>query len=79
MIKAKVYVMLKPSVLDPQGKAVHGALESLGYNSVEEVRISKMIEVTFNTDDKAQAEKELKEIADKVLANPNTEIWKIEF
>ena len=78
MIKAKVYVILKPSVLDPQGKAVMHALHSLKYDSVKDVRISKFMEITFDeTDEKIVIEK-LEQICDKVLANPNTEIYNYE-
>ena len=73
MIKANVYVTLKPSVLDPQGKVVMHTLHSLGHNSVEDARVSKYIELTFNTDNEEEVRKELEIICDKVLANPNTE------
>lgn len=80
MIKAKVFVTLKPSVLDPQGQQVMNSLHSVGYDKIREVRVSKFIEVMFDTDDFEQAEKETKEICEKLLANPNTETysWNLE-
>ena len=67
---AKVNVTLRRSILDPQGKAVHHALESLGMKSVEEVRIGKYIELTVNSKNKEDAEKLVKEACEKLLANP---------
>ena len=75
MIKAKIYVILKPSVLDPQGKAVMNALHSLGHDSVTDLRVSKYIEVSFNEIDKVKVTEQVEQICDKVLANPNTEIY----
>jgi len=67
---AKVIITLRKSILDPQGKAVHHALESLGMNSVQEVRIGKFIEVTINTQRKEEAEKVAEQACKKLLANP---------
>ena len=78
-MKANVYVSLKPDVLDPQGKVIMHTLHNLGYTSVSQVRLSKMIEVELNTDDREQARKDLEDAADRVLANPNTETFRIEF
>lgn len=78
MIKAKVYVILKPSVLDPQGKAVMHALHSLGHETVNDVRISKFIEISFDETDEEKVVAQLENICDKVLANPNTEIYHYE-
>lgn len=78
MIKAKIYVILKPSVLDPQGKAVMNALHSLGYNSIKDLRVSKYIEVIFDEQDNAKVEEQVEQICNKVLANPNTEIYRYE-
>ncbi len=80
MIKAKVFVKLKPSVLDPQGKQVMNSLHTLGYDNVEEVRVSKFIEVNLKSNDLKQAEVEINEICNKILANPNTETysWNLE-
>lgn len=80
MIKAKVFVTLKPSVLDPQGKQVMNSLHSIGYDNIAEVRVSKFIEVTLKSNDLEAAEKEIHEICEKILANPNTETyyWNLE-
>lgn len=80
MIKAKVFVTLKPSVLDPQGKQVMNSLHSIGYDNIKEVRVSKFIEVTLDSNNLEQAEQEIKEICEKILANPNTETysWNLE-
>ncbi len=78
MIKAKIYVTLKPSILDPQGKVVTNTLHSLGYSEVNETRISKFIELNFDTDDEVKVRKDLEVICDKVLANPNTETYSFE-
>ncbi|HOE90773.1 MAG TPA: phosphoribosylformylglycinamidine synthase subunit PurS [Candidatus Cloacimonadota bacterium] len=78
MFKAKVFVSLKQSVLDPQGQVITNALHSQGYTSVVETRVSKYFEIMIDTNDKQKAEADLKSICDKVLANPNTESWKYE-
>ncbi|MFA7057358.1 MAG: phosphoribosylformylglycinamidine synthase subunit PurS [Candidatus Cloacimonadales bacterium] len=80
MIKAKVFVTLKPSVLDPQGKQVMNSLHSIGYDNIKEVRVSKFIEVTLDSNNLEQAEQEIQEICEKILANPNTETysWNLE-
>jgi phosphoribosylformylglycinamidine synthase len=78
MIRAKIYVTLKPSILDPQGKVVTNTLHTLGYSDVQETRISKFIELNFNTDDEEKVKKDLEIICDKVLANPNTETYSFE-
>ena len=70
-MKAYVYVSLKKSVLDPQGKTIHGALKKMGYRGVDDVRQGKYFEVTLDDSigrDEAQAEVE--RIAREVLTNP---------
>jgi len=69
MWKAEIEVMLKESVLDPQGQAVKNALKSLGYDIVQNVRIGKYQEVTVDAKDKAEAEAVIKEMCEKLLAN----------
>jgi phosphoribosylformylglycinamidine synthase PurS subunit len=66
---SKVYVTLKKSILDPQGKAVEQGIHSLGYQSVENVRIGKYIEMDVDAGSREEAEKITKEISDKLLAN----------
>ncbi len=77
MTKANVYVTLKPSLLDAQGKVVHGALENLGYSEVESVRMGKFIEVKFKGDAK-DVEQQLDEICRKLLSNPVIEDYRYE-
>jgi phosphoribosylformylglycinamidine synthase PurS subunit len=66
---SKVFVTLKKSILDPQGKAVEQGIHSLGFESVENVRIGKYVEMDIDAPSKAEAERITKEIADKLLAN----------
>jgi phosphoribosylformylglycinamidine synthase len=74
-MKVRVIVSLKPGVLDPQGRAVHHALEGLGFSGVEDVRVGRMIEldVTDGTSDEA-----LREMCEKLLANMVIENYRIE-
>ncbi len=69
MIKARVTVTLKKGVLDPQGKAIEGALGSLGFSGVDSVRQGKVFDLVLNHDDKAKAEADLKAMCEKLLAN----------
>ncbi len=78
MLKAKIFVQLKASVLDPQGKAVTNSLHSLGYTTVCDTRVSKYIELTLDEDDPQKAEQTVHTICDKLLANPNTERYHFE-
>lgn len=78
MLKAKVFVKLKPSVLDPQGKAVTGSLSQLGYDTVTDTRVSKYIELTFAEEDAASVNAKVEKICDTILANPNTEYYSFE-
>ena len=74
-MKVRVFVSLKPGVLDPQGRAVHHALEGLGFGGVEDVRVGRMIEleVADSTSDEA-----LREMCEKLLANMVIENYRIE-
>ncbi len=69
-MKARVRVTLKPGILDPQGRAIQQALVTLGFTSVEGVRVGKYLEVELNETDKAVAESTLKAMCEKLLANP---------
>ena len=77
-MKAKVYVTLKKGVLDPQGKAVCGALESMGYKEVKSLRIGKFIEIELDASSKENIEKRLKEMCERLLANTVVEDYKVE-
>ena len=69
MIKARVTVTLKKGVLDPQGKAIEGALGTLGFEGIGSVRQGKVFDVVLTHDDKARAEADLKAMCEKLLAN----------
>ncbi len=78
-MKALVYVTLKPSVLDPQGKAIHHSVELLGYSSIEDIRQGKFFEVTFGGDiSESDARETAEKIAKNVLANPVIEDYRVE-
>jgi phosphoribosylformylglycinamidine synthase len=77
-MKAIVNVTLKEGVLDPQGKAVHHALGSLGFDNVTDVRIGKQIVLQLDETDKEKAMKELTEMAETLLANTVIEDYEIE-
>lgn len=69
-MKAHVYVSLKRTVLDPQGKTIQSALKKMGYKSVSDVRQGKYFELELGTTDKDQAKSEVERIAREVLTNP---------
>ena len=77
-MKAKVTVMLKDGVLDPQGEAVKHALNSLEYNTVESVRQGKVIEIVLDETCEETAIKSIKEMCEKLLANTVIESYEIE-
>lgn len=69
MYKATIKIVLRPSILDVQGKAVLHAVHDLGYAGAEQIRIGKYIEVMLNVTDKAEAQRQTDEICKKLLAN----------
>jgi phosphoribosylformylglycinamidine synthase PurS subunit len=75
-MKAFVYVTLKKSVLDPQGKTIQGALKKLGYGSIADVRQGKYFELEITADDRQQAQTQVEKIAREVLTNPVIEEFK---
>lgn len=77
MIKAHVTVTLKNGVLDPQGKAIEGALSALGFDGVGHVRQGKVFDLELVGDDKAKAEAELRAMCEKLLANTVIENYTI--
>ena len=78
-MKAKVYVTLKPSVLDPQGKAIHHSVELLGYEKIEDVRQGKYFEIALDADtSESDARQTAERIAKNVLANPVIEDYRVE-
>jgi phosphoribosylformylglycinamidine synthase len=78
-MKAKVYVTLKPGVLDPQGKAIHHSVESLGFHNIGDIRQGKYFEMAMDADVSEAFARELAErIAKDVLANPVIEDYRVE-
>lgn len=81
MSQVKVIVTLKPSLLDAQGRVVQNALHSMGYPGVEQVRIGKYMELEIKSDTDAtpeKIEKDVREMCDKLLANPVIENYRFE-
>jgi phosphoribosylformylglycinamidine synthase len=78
-MKARVHIMLKNGVLDPQGEAVCHALATLGFEGVEGVRQGKVIELDLIETERAAAEKRVGEMCDKLLANTVIETYHVEF
>jgi phosphoribosylformylglycinamidine synthase PurS subunit len=77
-MKARVTVTLKSGVLDPQGKAIEGALKSLGVDGVESVRQGKVFDIELAAGDRAKAESALRAACDKLLANTVIENYRVE-
>jgi phosphoribosylformylglycinamidine synthase subunit PurS len=77
-MKAIVTVMLKPGVLDPQGKAIGHALHNLGFHDVGEVRAGKVIELELSAATQEAARAQAEDMARKLLANPVIESFKVE-
>lgn len=77
-MKAIVTVMLKPGVLDPQGRAIGHALETLGFSGVGEVRAGKIIELDLTETDAVKARAAAEAMADKLLANTVIESYRVE-
>jgi len=78
MFLAKVYVTLKPTVNDPQGLTIKGALHTLGFKAVEEVRAGKYIEIRIKEANREKAANEVQEMCKKLLANPVIENFRFE-
>ena len=77
-MRARVFVTLKPSVFDPQGKTIVDALHSLGYSGVQDVRQGKYFELEVAAESSEKARAIASEVADKLLANPVIEAYRIE-
>ena len=78
MIRARVFVTLKPSVFDPQGTTVTEALHTLGYDAVKDVRQGKYFELEIDAANAAEAERIVADAAHKLLANPVIESYRVE-
>jgi phosphoribosylformylglycinamidine synthase subunit PurS len=77
-MRARVFVTLKPSVFDPQGRTIAEALHSLGYGNIDDVRQGKYFELDLATTEAGEARMLAAEVADKLLANPVIESYRIE-
>jgi len=77
-VKARVTVTLKSGILDPQGKAIEGALRSLGVDGVSSVRQGKVFDIELAGADRDKAEAALREAADRLLANTVIENYRVE-
>jgi phosphoribosylformylglycinamidine synthase PurS subunit len=78
-MKAKVYVSLKPGVLDPQGKAIQHSVELLGFSGIEDVRQGKYFEISLENDaDRDEARESVARMAREVLSNPIIEDYRVE-
>ena len=77
-MKAKIYISYKEGILDPQGKTINNALESIGISNINSVRMGKYIEMEFDKINEAEAGRITEESCKKLLANPNTETYSYE-
>ena len=78
-MKAKVYVTLKPSVLDPQGKAIHHSVELMGFEKISDVRQGKYFEISLDSSvSETNAREEATRLAHEVLSNPIIEDFRVE-
>ena len=78
IMKTRVFVTLKPSVFDPQGRTIVDALQSMGYATVREVRQGKYFELDVDAASADEARTLVSEVADKLLANPVIESYRVE-
>jgi phosphoribosylformylglycinamidine synthase subunit PurS len=77
-MRFKIFISLKEGVLDPQGKAVERSLHSLGYGEVRDVRMGKYLEVDLEAPSREAAESRVREMCDKLLANPVIEDYRFD-
>jgi phosphoribosylformylglycinamidine synthase len=77
-VKAKIHVTLKQGILDPQGKAIEHALDSLGFRNAANVRVGKYMELDVKETDKTKAEAQVKSMCEKLLANTIIEEYRYE-
>ncbi len=76
--QARIYVTLRPSVLDPAGTAVQSGLQHMGYHNVEQVRIGKYVELALTAETEDAARQQLDQVCDQLLANPVIENYRFE-
>jgi phosphoribosylformylglycinamidine synthase len=78
LVKAKIYVTLKEGILDPQGKAIQQSLEALGYHGLRDIRVGKYLEIKMSDRSIESAQRDLKEMCEKLLANTVIEEYRYE-
>lgn len=78
MYLARVFISLKPTVNDPQGKTIQGGLSQLGFDTVQSVRAGKYMEIRLDEDSESSASEKISEMCDKLLANPIIENYRFE-
>ncbi|MCB0416615.1 MAG: phosphoribosylformylglycinamidine synthase subunit PurS [Bdellovibrionales bacterium] len=79
MIQARIRIMPKASILDPQGQTVLHALESLGFQQARACRMGKFVTLDFHGVDQGEVEREVAQICKRLLVNPNTESWQADY
>ena len=79
LFQARVFVHLRPSVLDPAGEAARSATKRLGIDGVTQIRIGKSIELEIEAESKEDAQSKIELMSDRLLANPVIEDWNMEF
>jgi phosphoribosylformylglycinamidine synthase subunit PurS len=77
-MRVKIFVSLRSGVLDPQGKAIERSLHTLGYGEVQDVRMGKYLELRVEAASREAAESRIREMCDKLLANPVIEDYRFE-
>ena len=77
-MRVKIFISFKEGVLDPQGKAVERSLHSLGYQEVRDVRMGKYLEIGIEASSREAAQARIREMCDKLLANPVIEDYRFE-
>jgi phosphoribosylformylglycinamidine synthase PurS subunit len=77
-MRVKIFVSLRSGVLDPQGKAIERSLQMLGYGEVQDVRMGKYLELKVEAASREAAESRIREMCDKLLANPVIEDYRFE-
>ena len=78
MYLAKVYIQYRPTVSDPQGQTIRGGLHQLGFEGVSSVRAGKYMEITLDADSESAAAEQVRDMCDKLLANPVIEDYRFE-
>lgn len=79
MTRVKVEIRNKPSVFDPEGEAIKAGVERLGHEDVESVRVGKIVEMEFESDDRDEIRRRIDEICREFLVNPVIERYSVEF